>query len=321
MLHFWVAIIVLLVTFFFWKWKRPRQFPPGPWAVPIIGNFLQLNYRNPIPDYEKLGKQFGNVYSVYLGNNAVVIFRGYQMVKEALVNHATEFADRPSDPIFHAISKNKGILFAYYGKSWKEKRRLSLRMMKNLGMGKISMESTILEESKYLLKSFEDMSGQSFEPKSTLREAASNIICCILFGNRFDYSFAMFANLIERIDKATKLIGGFWGEVYNGVPFIRCLPLPHRDIFKTISMVHNFLRIIIMDHKKTLKVGEPRDFIDLCIEDINKKQNDFPFDDESMLFVLTELFLAGSDTTANTLEWALLLMMVYPEIQGKMEIQ
>ncbi|XP_043921521.1 cytochrome P450 2U1-like [Protopterus annectens] len=36
-----------------------------------------------------------------------------------------------------------------------------------------------------------------------------------------------------------------------------------------------------------------------------------------MVFVLTELFLAGSDTTANTLEWALLLMMVYPEIQAR----
>ncbi|XP_043921523.1 cytochrome P450 2F2-like [Protopterus annectens] len=320
MLHFWLVLFVLLMTLVFWKWTRPRNFPPGPWALPIIGNFLQIDYRNPLPDLEKMCKKFGNVYSIYLGVHAVVIVRGYKAVKEALIGHNAELLDRPFDPIFYAISKNRGFSLARYGKSWKEKRRFGLRMLKNLGMGKISMESTILEESKYLLKSFEDMGGQNFEPKSLLRNAVSNIICRILFGHRFDYNDGTFTKIVDHVGKFSKLIGAFWGEVYNGIPIIRWLPLPHRYIFKTISLINDFMRQIIIEHKNTRKVGEPRDFIDHYTEEIEKRKNendDSYFDEESLFSVVTELFLAGSDTTANTLEWALLFMMTYPDIQAR----
>ena len=36
-----------------------------------------------------------------------------------------------------------------------------------------------------------------------------------------------------------------------------------------------------------------------------------------MLRVIQDLFLAGSETTSTTLDWALLYMIEYPEIQRK----
>nr|XP_020634612.1 cytochrome P450 2J6-like [Pogona vitticeps] len=41
------------------------------------------------------------------------------------------------------------------------------------------------------------------------------------------------------------------------------------------------------------------------------------FDDENLLIVVSDLFIAGSETTARTLQWGLLYMMAYPEIQEK----
>lgn len=41
------------------------------------------------------------------------------------------------------------------------------------------------------------------------------------------------------------------------------------------------------------------------------------FNDKNMAFSITNLFGAGTDTTAATLQWILLLMAKYPHVQGK----
>ena len=41
----------------------------------------------------------------------------------------------------------------------------------------------------------------------------------------------------------------------------------------------------------------------------------------NMLRVIQDLFLAGSETTSTTLDWALLYMIEYPEIQRKCQLE
>ncbi|KFZ68483.1 Cytochrome P450 2J5, partial [Podiceps cristatus] len=39
------------------------------------------------------------------------------------------------------------------------------------------------------------------------------------------------------------------------------------------------------------------------------------YDEENLIQTIFDLFLAGTETTATTLRWALLFMVVYPDIQ------
>lgn len=316
--YFWLILPSFMVVLLFWKWSRPANFPPGPWALPIVGNFMQVNYRNPLPDLEKLARKYGSVYSIFLGNKLIVVLSGFQAVKEALVNHAAEFSDRPNDPVFQKMFKNKGIVAVPYGKQWKEQRKFALMALRNFGVGKTSMETQILEEIKYLLKYFEDKNGCQFNPRQVINNAVSNVICSILLGQRFDYNNNTFSRQLELIDEMLKLIGGFWGELYNTVPILRDLPLPFQNIFKNVSAIQCFLKKIIEEHKNTLKPGEQRDFIDYYLEEMNKRNNDgSSFDEENLHMLMVDLFIGGTDSTTNTLRWALLLMMAYPEVQEK----
>ncbi|XP_043921512.1 cytochrome P450 2J5-like [Protopterus annectens] len=316
MVHFWYIAFALMIVLLFWKWKRPRNFPPGPWALPILGNFLQVDFRNPMTDLEKIAKKYGNIFSIYMGSNPMVILHGYKTVKEALVDNATAFADRPNDPLFFAMSNDKGIIFTPYGQQWKEKRKFMTMLLKNFGMGKTSMESRIQEELKYLMKLFDGMEGCSFPPQAMLKLAVVNIMCAVLFGRRFDYSEAKINRLIQLVVDLSQYIGGIWGELYRAFPVIGHLPLPCQSIFTTTSELKYFLMEIAEEHKKTMKPGEPRDCTDCYIEEMRKRQNTgSSLDDESMISVLLEVFVAGFDSTANTLEWALLYMTAYPDIQ------
>lgn len=44
---------------------------------------------------------------------------------------------------------------------------------------------------------------------------------------------------------------------------------------------------------------------------------DTHYNEKNLIFTVTNLFAAGTDTTATTLRWSLLLMAKYPRIQGK----
>ncbi|XP_043937185.1 cytochrome P450 2J2-like isoform X1 [Protopterus annectens] len=318
MQHFWLALVTLLIALLFWKWRRPPNFPPGPWALPIIGNFLQVNLHNPVPDFNKLAKTYGNIYSIFLGGTPVVILHGFQTVKEVFGNSGLLFADRPPVPVLQSCTKMKGMITAPYGREWKEQRRFTLMMFKNFGLGKRSMECRIYEESTYLVKSFKVKDGCTLDPNLLVYQAVSNIISSILFGDRFDYDNALFAELIGHIKEINRVLAGVWAELYNTVPFTRKLPLPFRSLLRSAEGLRSYAAKVIEEHRRTRTPGDTRDFIDGYLEKMEKNsENGSFFNEDNLVAIILDLFVAGTDTTAITLRWALLLMMAYPKVQAR----
>lgn len=58
--------------------------------------------------YLQLSKDYGSVFTVYLGPRRVIVLSGYQTVKEALVDKGEEFSGRGSYPIFFNFTKGNG---------------------------------------------------------------------------------------------------------------------------------------------------------------------------------------------------------------------
>ncbi|KAL7862585.1 hypothetical protein SRHO_G00115690 [Serrasalmus rhombeus] len=91
MLSFFILVCIFICLVFLFI-QRPKNFPPGPWPVPIFRKLFQLNIMNPLKDIEKLAERFGNVYSLYLGGSPAVVLTGLKAVKEALVIKAADFS-------------------------------------------------------------------------------------------------------------------------------------------------------------------------------------------------------------------------------------
>merc|ERR1711936_136773 len=82
------------------------------------------------------------------------------------------------------------------------------------------------------------------------------------------------------------------------------------------------MRKSVDKHKETLDPNEPRDYIDKYLVEIEntKDTNSSFFGDsgfENLAATLTDLFLAGSETTSTTLTWAILYMVRNPNVQQK----
>ncbi|KAJ0029289.1 hypothetical protein NQD34_004286 [Periophthalmus magnuspinnatus] len=100
-----ICLCFLLVQF---SSRRPKNFPPGPIALPFLGNALNLAVDNPLGYLEMLRRTYRNVYSLYMGPRVAVVVSGTQALKEALVNKAVDFAGRPQDLFMNDITERRG---------------------------------------------------------------------------------------------------------------------------------------------------------------------------------------------------------------------
>ncbi|KAM9301999.1 cytochrome P450 2J6-like [Gastrophryne carolinensis] len=311
---------LFLLFLLWWKSSRPKGFPPGPTALPLLGNLLQMDFSNPLKSLRQFSDVYGPVYSIYLGVTPAVVIRGLKDLKDVLVNRGVEFADRPHNRIAQTISGGKGLVTAPYGKAWKEHRRFTLSTLRNFGLGKRSMEEKIHEESSFLIQELKKNIDTPVDPHVVIDNAVSNIICSIVFGRRYDYDDSTFRDILNLVHENMKLATGFWSQLYNAFGFVKHLPLPHQRIFRNIKVVFGFLRKVLEEHRRTRVPGEPRDYIDCYLEELDKEQEDgntSTFDDEHLFVCVGDLFVAGTETTSASLEWCLLYMMAYPDIQDK----
>ncbi|XP_034390350.1 cytochrome P450 2F2-like [Cyclopterus lumpus] len=317
-----VSIILLLICVVFiiiqLKSRRPKNFPPGPTVLPILGNLLELSLENPLNDFERLRKTYGNVYSIFLGPKPAVVINGMKTIKEALVTKGVDFAGRPQDLLVNDSTQRKGVILADYGPSWKEQRRFALMTLRNFGMGKDSMEERIHEEIKYTMDTLEKSIGQSISPRIMFHNAASNIICQVLFGIRYEYDDEVIKVIVQCFTENAKIANGPWAMLYDSFPMIRSLPLPFRKAFKNVETCQKLAISWMNEHKQTRVPGEPRDFVDCYLDRMDKAGDDqSSFSEAQLTMYILDLHFAGTDTTSNTLLTGFLYLMNYPHIQER----
>ncbi|KAM4840174.1 cytochrome P450 2C9-like isoform X7 [Urocitellus parryii] len=191
--------------------SRRGKLPPGPTPLPIIGNILQIDVKDISKSLTNLSKVYGPVFTLYLGMKPIVVLHGYEAVKEALVDHGEEFAGRDCIPILKRSKKNFGIVFSN-GKTWKEIRRFSLMTLRNLGMGKRSIEDRVQEEARCLVEELRKTNGSPCDPTFILDCAPCNVICSIIFKNRYDYQDPDFLTLMNKFNENMRIMTSTWAQ-------------------------------------------------------------------------------------------------------------
>ncbi|OWK07539.1 hypothetical protein Celaphus_00008582, partial [Cervus elaphus hippelaphus] len=312
-----VICITCLVFLFMWKksHKGLGKLPPGPTPLPIIGNLMQLNFKDIPASLSKFAKQYGPVYTLYLGSQTTVVLHGYEAVKEALIGQGDEFLGRGPIPIIDDTQRGYGILFSN-GDTWKQMRRFSLMTLRDFGMGKRSLEERIQEEAQFLMEELRKSEAQPFNPAVTLSCATCNVICSILFNERFHYKDKTFHSLLDSLNKNFNRVSSLWNQIYNLWPkLIKPLPGEHRAFSKRLKDVHYFVLEKVKEHQKSLDHNNPRDYIDCFLSRMEqeKENPESEFHLENLATCGSNLFSAGVETTTATLSYGFLLLMKYPE--------
>ncbi|CAH2325463.1 vitamin D 25-hydroxylase [Pelobates cultripes] len=262
------------------------------------------------------------IFSLDLGGISAVVINGYDAMKECLVRQSDVFADRPSLPLFHKLTKMGGLLNAKYGRCWTEHRKLAVSCFRTFGFGQKSFENKIREETSFFLDVVDTYKGKEFDPKHLVTIAVSNVSNLIIFGERFRYDDNDFLHMIEIFSENIELATSAWVFLYNAFPLIGILPFgKHQQLFRNAAEVYDFLFKVIERFSANRKPQLPRHFIDAYFDEMEKNQSDpeSSYSTENLIFSVGELIIAGTETTTNVLRWAILFMALYPNIQGQVQ--
>ncbi|KAG5195885.1 hypothetical protein JEQ12_011521 [Ovis aries] len=269
----------------------------------------------------KLSNTYGPVFTVYFGLRPTVVLHGYEAVKEALIDQGEEFSGRGSLPMSQRVNKGYGILFSN-GKRWKEIRRFSLMTLRNFGMGKRSIEDRVQEEARCLVEELRKTNGSPCDPTFLLGCAPCNVICSIIFQNRFDYTDQNFRNLLEKFNENLRIMSSPWIQICNSFPIlIDYFPGSHNKVFKNFAYVRSYVLEKVKEHQATLDINNPRDLIDcfLIKMEQEKHNQEMEFTFENLIASVFDLFGAGTETTSTTLRYGLLLLLKHPEVTAKVQ--
>ncbi|CAL8380570.1 unnamed protein product [Arctogadus glacialis] len=314
-----IAFLMLLLVRQLVKQRRPPGFPPGPSPIPVIGNIYSLA-TEPHVFLKKQSEVHGQIFSLDLGGILTVVLNGYDCIRECLYNQSEVFADRPSLPLFKKMTKMGGLLNHKYGRGWIEHRKLACNSFRYFGSGQREFERRISEECMFFVDAIDVHKGKPFNPKHLVTNAVSNITNLIIFGQRFTYDDHNFQHMIELFSENVELAVSGWALLYNAFPWIEYVPFgKHQKLFRNAAEVYRFLQQVIEDFSQGRVPQAPRHYVDAYLDELEQSTKDpgTSYSRENLIYSVGELIIAGTETTTNTLRWAMLYLALYPNIQER----
>lgn len=313
----WVLILLFLGAFCLYYKKnfvRPPNFPPGPFNYPILGGIPAIG-QNVLTGMNRLQSQYGKIFSVYMGTDRTVVIADYDLAKEAL--NKDEFCIRPDIKALNDIrypdenGQVRGVMFSN-GDEWLEVKRFALRHLRDFGFGRIGMEALILEEVQRCVKFFKEDVGKEVCLNLKLNIPILNALWHIISGEKLDYNDEHLLDIVHKVDVMMTTIDV--SSVINLFPWLKYICPEATGYSKTINAYLGIRKLIEQQyhtHLETFQEGHMRDFMDVYIQEMkSQNQNSKSYLHgqrglENMNSLLSDLFVAGSDTTTNTLNWTI----------------
>ncbi|XP_069500532.1 cytochrome P450 2G1-like isoform X2 [Ambystoma mexicanum] len=267
----------------------------------------------------QLSEKYGPVYTIHLGPDPVVVLCSYDAVKEALNDKGEEFSARGNMPLLERVNRGHGVISSN-GERWKQLRRFSLMTLRNFGMGKRSIEERIQEEAQFLVEELKKTERLPFDATFFFSRAVSNVICSIIFGNRFEYEDRNFLYLMNLMNDTFRLFSSSWGQLYNFFPNImEYVPGLHHRLFKDVQQLQDFAREKVKIHQETLDPNSPRDFIDCFLIKMNEEKGNSAseFNMDALVVTTFDMFSAGTETVSTTLRYGLMALLKNPDVEDK----
>lgn len=286
--------------------ERTRTFDqlPGPRSLPLLGNSLQLDLSRLHQSLERWAGEYGAVYRMRIGRRRIVVVSDPALASKALRARPKTFR-RPSniEVVFRELQV-EGV-FSAEGTAWRPQRRLAMRALSQRHLD--GFYETLHEVAETLLQRWERAAaeGSALDIQDEMMRFTVDVTTALVFGRN--------ANTLENDeDRLQQYLAPVFPEfnrrLFAPIPLWRLVRMPRdRRLDRSLAEVRSRIGELIEQARARLEAdpgrrSRPGNFLEAMLTATDEHGE--PFSDELIYGNAIEMLLAGEDTTANTLAWA-----------------
>ncbi|XP_054157898.1 steroid 17-alpha-hydroxylase/17,20 lyase-like [Oppia nitens] len=291
-----------------------------------MGNILKFfrTKENQFITINSMHKTYGPVFTFWFGNTPAVVVSDYKLLKEAFNSKGNELMGRPVTIFGKILLKNgKDVVFSNHGPVWASLRRLAHSAVRKLAVSEkfyILANDAVRETVDTMIAT--EGCDKPFNPMSYIYMSVINIIASSAFGKRYTFTdpeLKYFEKSLEYFRSKSTILG-----LCDRVPVMK---LFYGNVLnKTLDVLDKLTTTIKQQYLNRIPVhenGVVNDFCDALIEAkeeaiAEQKESAPHFTDTNLSLVITNLFIAGTDTTQYTMRWVILFMANNSKMQNKM---
>ncbi|KAL4618677.1 hypothetical protein ACB092_06G027800 [Castanea dentata] len=289
-----VLITFFVLVFMFLKvvktYKTNNLKPkllPGPTKLPIIGNMFHLIGSLPHHCLRDLAKMYGPLMHLQLGEVSNVVVSSAETAKE-----------------------------------WRHLRKICITELLNSKRVQ-SFQSIREEEVSKLICFLSSNAGLPIDLSEKIFSLTFGITATAAFGKKCKDQEAFITLVKENLEVA----GGFSvSDVFPSLKFLHVVSGLRPKLEKIHQKMDKILENIVNEHKgreamtKTGK-GKADDLVDVLLNLRGHGDLEFPLTSNNIKAVILDIFIAGSETSSTTVEWAMSEMLKSPSVMEKAQAE
>ncbi|CAI0552358.1 unnamed protein product [Linum tenue] len=323
-----LLLIILSIILFIVKRKNPKaKKTPAPWKLPVIGHMHHLaaggGITAPHVRLRDLARIYGPVMELQLGEISHVLISSVEAARQVFKTQDLKFAQRPSNIATGIITYNGADLAqSPYNAFWRQLRKLCT--LELLSAKQVQSFRPVREEQA--LEFVREIASASTGAVVNL----SKRIFYLTYGVTSRTAFGEVCKDREAyIPVAADIMvttGGFMlADFFPSWKLLQWVSGLKARMERLHRAQDNLLRKIIHDHRmRKCEDGDDRnvgaeDLVDglLKLQRNVVDQQGFTLTDKNIKGVIGDMFIAGSDTSSATVEWAMSELIKNPTIMKK----
>ena len=277
---------------------------PGPNGWPLVGNMHQLDATKVHLVLEEWASRYGSIYQFRMGSKRVVATTDPALIEQTLRARPEVFRRSSRMDVVLSEIGIRGV-FNAEGEAWRPQRKLSVAALAQRNLRQLYPSIRMVSERMKRRWERHATDGEVLDVVDELKRFTVDVTMLIAFGHD--------ANTIERADDVIQrelevILPAISRRIFAIFPIWRYVPMPSdRRLNRAFATVRDWLDGLLSDVRVRLKAepdraNKPSNFIEAMLTSVDEDGK--PFSDDVIMSNLITMLLAGEDTTAFTLAWA-----------------
>jgi cytochrome P450/nitrite reductase/ring-hydroxylating ferredoxin subunit len=285
---------------------------PGPKGLPLVGNLHQIDATKVHLILEAWAARYGPTFQFRMGSTRVVATSDPALIEEALRARPETFRRSAKTDLIMTEIGIRGV-FNAEGEVWRPQRKLSVAALAQRNLRQLYPSIRMVAERLKTRWQGAATRGETLDIVEELKRFTVDVTMLIAFGHD--------ANTVGQADDVIQrelevILPAISRRNFALFPTWRYVQTPSdRRLTRAFAKVRKWLDGLLTDARARLRADperaqKPSNFIESMLTSVDEDGK--PFSDDVILSNLVTMLLAGEDTTAFTLAWAVHLLCDSP---------